>query len=292
MPTYSAVFELNPAGVFGVPEGQGHVVIPASPGATCISPVVSTQTGKLVGHSTLSRYREMPLERNAEITGINVRLEDNFVHMNFIAPEDGVAWAACSGLMMALCLELSLQTARYFSWKIVEMISTDQRRVVKTPDWTKLFSATFYNLDELGGQIDKALESIPVLGDERLKKALEYYYHALLLRNALEGIDPRTGHSELVGSEAVLNFHKAVSAVIGDQAAGDKDYQARMNRLNLPQSTNDGIKKLKEWRDSHDVAHYSLDWSSLAAIDPGAAGATARDVIKAYTDLLRTQQPQ
>ena len=61
-------------------------------------------------------------------------------------------------------------------------------------------------------------------------------------------------------SEAILNFYKSVSVILGDPSAGDRDWQRRYRKFGL---SDEFFKTEVEWlrkdiRNHGDVAHYRL----------------------------------
>jgi hypothetical protein len=88
---YTVIFELSPPYAFGLPE-QGKIVIPGGEGSVN-GPTLDTVTGKLVGHGTLSRYREDTdrLQVLLTLPSSTIRLNDNFAFVESEAPDSNQA---------------------------------------------------------------------------------------------------------------------------------------------------------------------------------------------------------
>ena len=152
-----------------------------------------------------------------------------------------------------------------------------------------LLSVTAYNLEGLAQQIDAAALACSISAPI-LDKATAYFYHALFMANAKERVTNFLSfHANLIISEIILNYYKAVSTIIGDPSI-DRDYQSRYRRFGISHALWSDAERLRELRNTYDIAHYTPDLEALKNINTHqrVAHITAQETIKAYTHWLES----
>jgi hypothetical protein len=231
--TYQLLFLIAPPGPFGLPE-EDKTVYPGAETAGLVSPVVDTLTGKIVQHGTPSKYRESPLTRELNISGAKLNICDNYIYLDIESADDQQAVERGIEIVNRFCALLSLNSGSYFTAEIVQATteSPQQRRRVPLPQVIPLLSVTAYNLEGLAQQIDATALACSI-SDPILDKATAYFYHALFMANAKERVTNFLSfHANLIISEIILNYYKAVSTIIGDPSI-DRDYQSRYRRFGI-----------------------------------------------------------
>lgn len=90
---FEALFTLEPAGIFGLPE-SGRTVVPA--GSSVAGCAVDSRTLKRVGHGTLSSYRseDEKLAISVELPCGMLRASDNLFWLTLDAPDMKTAISA------------------------------------------------------------------------------------------------------------------------------------------------------------------------------------------------------
>ena len=284
---YTVLFEISPAGAFGLPE-EGQTVLPAREG----SYVGDTYhiTGIRAGYGSLSRYRsdDEALDVTFYVHGQDLRLSDNYLRVTVDAPTHGAALETARHIVDRFLTHLGLRADRFFAARpiLIESLDGDDRPV---PAPFALASVTMYNLDEIRQHSELTARDVAI-DDQRLVRALGYFQHANWLFEQRAAIaDPLDRNSELLMSAVFLNLWKAASAIIGDPSA-DADYQSRYKQLGFDYAFfKDKIERLRELRNDFDVAHYSLDEAALGTVERTYAEARgiSREIISRYIDVLR-----
>jgi hypothetical protein len=118
---------------------------------------------------------------------------------------------------------------------------------------------TVYDLEALRRQLQVAIARA-TLDDAVLRKALDYYEHALFLSSAVPATFPVAMRTvDHLVAAAFLFLWKALSAVVGDPSS-DRDYQRRYRDLGLDYAFfRDAIEEIRRLRNEEDVAHYRID---------------------------------
>lgn len=284
---FSAVFEIGPAAVFGLPE-DGMTVLPASPGEY-VGDSYDTWTGAKAGHGTLSAYRalDQAVQADLRVADSSVRFNDNFATIEEEADNAGEAYREATNRIDRLLQHLSLTQGRVFEWRPVSLVSED-RQVHPVPTFIQLVRVTTYDLGALSRDLANAA-GYSVIDDARLSRAMEYYEQALLLferRARIVQVWSRQ-HAQLISS-IFLNLWKALTTIAGDPSR-DRDHQRRYRRLGLDSAFYASrIKHLHDLRNEFDVAHYSLDELTIRRVESefGDAKKSVEEVLKRYRDSL------
>lgn len=284
---FSAVFEIGPAAVFGLPE-DGMTVLPASPGEY-VGDSYDTWTGTKAGHGTLSAYRalDQAVQADLRVADSSVRFNDNFATIEEEAENAGEAYREATNRIDRLLQHLSLTQGRVFEFRPVSLVSED-RQVHRVPNFIQLVRVTTYDLATLSQDLANAA-GYSVIDDARLSRAMEYYEQALLLferRARIVQVLSRQ-HAQLISS-IFLNLWKALTTIVGDPSR-DRDHQRRYRRLGLDSAFYASrIKRLHDLRNEFDVAHYSLDEPTTRRVESefGDAKKSVEEVLKRYRDSL------
>ena len=258
---FTIIFELSPAGIFGVPE-EGVTVLPAGPGE--IQSDVYTNTGAKVGHGALPVYRaaDQALIESFMINGSQVGIEDNFLTIRTEAASPLEAFEAATSRVESLLAHLAVEVRRVCSFRPVYFVEADGTpRPV--PMWTTFGTVTTYNLEQLGQSVRDA-SVFASLSDPQLDRALHYFEHALLLyegRGRL--VRPNSRHFRSLIAAIFLNLWKAVSTIVGEPGR-DGDYQRRYRQFGIsPEYFKTEIEWLRSLRNDYDVAHYHLSEATV-----------------------------
>ena len=236
MPHYQLVLLTRPAGIFGLPE-DGIVIHPA-PAKDLPSPIIDLRTGNLVSHGTLSKYREIPINKEITLDGITLEIRDNFIFLDIEAADEREAIERGFRIASYYCVLLSLLTNRYCSFEIIQATQEPEGRKVRLPKSICITSMTLYNLEELAKRIDD-IATVYDVSDDNLGKATAYYYHALYMSEKWQrNENPLSFHAKMIIAEVILTFHKAISTIIGDPSI-DKDYCGSSFQLHAFDFTDD-----------------------------------------------------
>jgi len=303
---YYFIFRIKPEGVFGLPE-ENTTVIPSRI-KEWISPTVDTIAGKLIGYGTLSQYRaeEEKFTLDTEVLGVGIRFNDNFMHIRILSKDWREALDKALKLVKDLIIALTLfygvpqkkdikfTASTLFTYEIVAGYDF-YGRVIPLPKALYLGTARFYDIEALKTQVKSSLELLELLDDERLRKSLEYFCHAIFLeeqRTKVLRIPGMEFQQLYLLSDIILNLHKAVAVIIGDPSV-DKDYQRRYREYGIDYSFwKEKIEELRRIRNAWDVAHYRLDKEALKSLNKkiGDAIDTTRKVIMKYVEYLKNKR--
>jgi hypothetical protein len=288
---FTIIFELSPAGIFGVPE-EGVTVVPAGPRE--IQSDVYTNTGAKVGHGMLPIYRsaDQALAESFTINGSQVGIEDNFLTIQVEAASPLEAFQAATSRVESLLAHLAVEVRRVCSFRPVYFVDAEGTpRPV--PMWTTFGTVTTYNLDQLGQNVRNA-SLFASLADPQLDRALHYFEHALLLYEGRgQLVRPSSSHFRSLIAAVFLNLWKAVSIIVGEPGR-DGDYQRRYRQFGI---SNEYFKTEIEWlrslRNDYDVAHYHLSDATIKQTEAMFARGVkvASEVIQHYRrDLVKTAE--
>jgi hypothetical protein len=280
---YHFTFKLEPEGPFGLPE-KDVTVLPGGKVREWIGSVIDTWAGIMTGYGTLSQYRseEEKLLLEKELKEVKVRFDDNFIRVFVLSenPEEALdrALKIVDDFTYTLTLFYGIQqdesvkftSSVRFTYEI--LAGTDQYgRKVPLPTGVWRGGATFYDIKMLKTQIEASLSSLEVLDDLKLRKSLEYFYHALFLDSIRMQQLPPLGKSQqqhlYLLSDIILSLYKSVTVTIGDPSK-DKDYQRRYREYGIDyQFWKEKIDTLREIRNEWDVAHYTLTRERLESLN-------------------------
>lgn len=290
---FKAMFEINPPGVFGLPDGT-KVVVPSGPTSTeMLSDQYHVRTLARVVYGTLSRYRDENTAINeelgfGEITGT---LKDNLLALNIEASSGQEAGRAAFEVVNRFTQHLTLSFITLFSYKLL-YLENEKGELVPLPKRI-LFTYTRYNLDSLRTSIKDAERRLQ-LSDTSLDKAMQYYEHALFLFTPVGKMtDVSSKHYGFIISAAFLNLWKAASTIVGDPSV-DKDYQKRYARLGFDRDFfESSIEFVRERRNSYDVAHYHVGPDYVKDIETnfGKAKKVTERILHAYCEYLEKGNP-
>lgn len=286
--TFKALFRIEPASYFGLPEGD-KTVIPAQAG-DIVGSSFDTRSGKLVSYGTLSRYREdaEKVQLTVESKGALLEVSDNFFELTFDHDDARTAVLEAVRRVEIFLRHLMVEQGDFFTF---EFLQVEEVGGNVTPDPVPqpitLARVTAYNLPELKNRITRAAERSN-FHDQRLDKALLYYEHARLLYNLRGHVPLLSVHANLLVGSAYLNLWKALTTLLGEPGT-DSDYQRRFKEFGFPKNFwRESVAPLKTVRDQADVAHYALsaDTARAAQDSFGAADKVCRDVVMRYADHL------
>ncbi|MCI0561126.1 MAG: hypothetical protein MN733_21790, partial [Nitrososphaera sp.] len=137
-----------------------------------------------------------------------------------------------------------------------------------------------YNTMQLVERICLAAQLLEV-NDERLERAIFYFNLSLATYKAAQETTG-TNWDWFTGlvSSALLNLYKAATSILGDPSVRADKHQRRIKELRLSSEDIDDFKNLKSFRDSFDVAHYTLNEKESQEIH------SVFEKYKAYTSQL------
>lgn len=288
---FSAVFEIGPPAVFGLPQ-DGITVLSAGPGGY-VGDTYDSWTNTKVGHGTLSLYRALDegVRVDLQIGDASVKFSDNFATVQIDAHNPGTAYQEATQGIDALLRHLSLTQGRVFEWRPVSLVSEDGG-IYPVPVFMQLAQVTTYDLEALNRDLVTA-GAYSILDDERLSRAMDYYEQALLLferRTRLVQVLSNR-HTQLISS-IFLNLWKALTTIVGDPSR-DRDHQRRYRELGLPyEFYATRIRHLHDLRNEFDVAHYALDEAASQRVESeyGEAKKTVEEVLRSYRESLATDR--
>ena len=284
---FSLWFRIDPSGSFGVPE-EGRTVLP--PGEA-ISPTILTSSMVQVSHGTLSQYRapEEALDVALSFGTTVARFQDNFLVVTIEGEYYDAARTEAQVTADRLVKHIALDQGRSFSAELIAAEDDEGNRLSILKSATFL-SVTVYDLDGMRTAIRHAGRALPI-DDERLERALDYYDHALFLIG--RGVAHHGGvisrHYDFTVAAIFLNLWKSVTVIIGDPT--ERDYQSRYRTIGLDyQFFKTKIDRLKNLRDTYDVAHHHLDPDRIEEVKAqfGEAAQIAQEVISRYRNKLLT----
>lgn len=289
---YTATFEIDPTGIFGLPEGRRTVLpIPAQYESDLYIELPTGDRFRKVAWGSLSAYRspESKLSEPLDFGEVKGRIEDNYVTLTVESDDADQAKAKLVNSVDRLLQHLALKYNVPLSFNGVSMKDENDNWYPIRTVRMNVVSFRAYNLDELRNEVQE-VQAYVGLDDERLDRALTYFEHAIWLfeQRSQQG-DLRSRHAAQVASTIFLNLWKAITTIVGDP--DEKDYQSRYKKLGLDYSFfKDGIDKVTRMRNTLDVAHYHLDPTVIAQVDQaiGEAVAVAREVIARYREFLNS----
>ncbi len=285
---FQITFEIAPGGPFGVPE-DGRTVLPGDP-ASGVGDTYHSRTLTRVGFGTLSRYRspEDAINQPIEISGLKGHIRDTFIVLNVEADTPGQAYERAQAALESFLQHLALRQPQSFSYKPLILESEDGEKVYPIPRAVWIASVTTYNLEALRRHIEEAAR-FASLADARLARALQYFEHALFLRDQrTKALDPLSRHHRHLLAAIFLNLWKAVTTIIGDPSK-DNDYQSRYRTYGFDYSFfQQKIERLRQLRNDYDIAHYHLSPDRLEEVQKheGEAQSIAMEVLVRYRQYL------
>jgi hypothetical protein len=284
---FSAVFEIGPSSVFGLPQA-GMTVLPAGPGEY-VGDSYDTWTGTKVGRGTLPVYRALDtaIQADLRVADAPTRFNDNFATIEIECDTAVTAYREATNRIDDLLRHLSLTQGRAFEWLPVSLVSEDGK-VHPVPNLMQLAMVTTYDLGTLGRDLTSAAE-YSVIDDERLNRAMDYYEQALLLFERRARIVQLLSHQHMqLISSIFLNLWKALTTIVGDPSR-DRDHQRRHLELGLDHEFyTSRIRHLHDLRNEFDVAHYALDEAATQRVESeyGEAKKTVEEVLRRYRESL------
>ncbi len=285
MPRYEVVVTLEPPKIFGLPE-EHWTIVEAAP-SHHYSPTLDFRTHNIVGHGTLSRYREYDdrLTATFVVNNIECQIDDNFLHAILEANNVSEALMLISQEIGRLCpLVSTFLGGSHLSFGILQAVQ-DGAPVPLSPRVT-LMRVHAYNLSSLKEAILNAsdmLDGLPT--DERLDQALRYFVNG----GTLYRLMTEQGVGQVLEAPCFLEFWKAMAKIVGDPS-GEKDHQSRYKKFGLDKEYYDrAIRPLHNIRNRFGVAHIaSVDAPAVVSLkDVGQCQAVAGQVIQRYVKFLR-----
>jgi len=283
--------QLEPPSVFGLPEDNLTVLPANESGETrVISKVLDTRTGQFADHGTLSRYRlegEM-VNGNFEIDGVRFILRDNFLTATSDAIDGDFGLQTVKSAVNTLLGHVSLTLGALIEARVLGILINGKLMPPKNAQELMLANFRIYQTTAVTSAFVCAADA-SVMVDDRLNTAVDYFSAALQVQKATQSASALglAASGPLVVAE-FLTLWKAICAVIGDPARRKDRYQSRYRSCGVSDQLKSEVDELKAVRDTSDVAHYSLDPKSLAAVQSciGKTRRVAAAVLKAYRDTL------
>ena len=275
-------FKILPPHSFGLPQ-DGHTVLPA--GTSFVSDTYDRFTGAIVGHGTLSDYRDLDgaISQDVEVLGLKGKLFDNHLALDVEGATPNEAYARAARAVDSLLMHLAVNQRRSFAFEGLSIMSSSGK-IGLVPKPVRIFAVAQYDLSKLGSDIIAA-QAFSWLKDAELERALEYFEHGLnLYEERNQGSDPFSRRFRMIISSVFLNIWKAISTLVGDPNK-DHDYQSRYKKLGLDyEYFKEKIERLRYLRNDCDVAHYDVSTRSLERIENecGEAIRIASDLISRY----------
>ena len=231
--TYEVVFEFHPPGIFGLPDGDRIVIPPSQTPEPQFGPLLNTLTWNFVTHGTLPKYRDIELHCTISIDQRGIDIRDNFMTVSLETADERSVVQVAIDIAKRFCVALSATTQHYVQAVLLQAVDTTHHRVLPKPQDVILADVVTYNLDALTTSIRQAA-SIAGLRDPVLTKALAYFHHARFLWIEVHNkIFARSlPDSQLIAAQVILNCHKSISTIIGDNSA-DGDYQSRYRTFRM-----------------------------------------------------------
>lgn len=283
---FDFVVQLSPEGFFGLPEGE-KIIFPAG-GGDVYFPYVNTITGNLIGHGTLSKYREEPTTIEFNNEEVKITCQDNHLFITIMDETPGQAQKKVDQICTRILQMFSIKSTIHLEYKILQCTSGNQRCLIEKR--INFGQCTFYNLEKLKDDLYAAM-TLGHLIDERLHKAQAYFSHALILEKLrIDMINEEEYHNKLLASEMLLNFNKSVTTIVGERY--ESDYEERYKQFNINTDLWNDIQKLRQLRNDKDIAHYSPSWDKLeiALENLSFAKETAQKVLIKYVDWLHQKE--
>lgn len=289
MTEFEVIFTLNPTGPFGLPE-DGVTVVPGIT-STSSTAVVDTWSGTVVGYGALSVFRTEPVSAELTLKCATVRLGDNFLFCKVTAADENEAMTVAEKLVHRFCVGLSLKLPIYFYHSLHGGSRSDTRSPMQLPLKISLGTMRFYSTSALTSAASE-LETLLNVDDPLLDRANAYFYHATFLMDFLNrSNDPNSFHTYYTFTEAILNFYKAISVIIGDPSCGDK-HQSQYKKYGIDRELWINSEEIRQARNNMDVAHYKAipeQFQEVAVVCDKARRVAGR-VIEAYLVWLKNNQ--
>lgn len=252
------VFRFSPPSAFGLP-GDDFLVIPGGENGQkqIVSSTIDSVTGNQLLEGTLSSYREVGQGVNMEfVVGSYVgRLRDNVLFLHTNATDTDNVVAQSQEIAESLALWLSHHLSAVISASLVQFVDRTAGQRIPTMRTRAWLRARYYHVPTIERGVKDWLD-----GDtaDSLAAGLRYYRMGSFLLE--QGQASRDDFRSQLVSEAILNFYKSVSVILGDPSAGDRDWQRRYRQFGL---SDEFFKTEVEWlrkdiRNHGDVAHYRL----------------------------------
>jgi hypothetical protein len=284
--TYEITYRLHPPSAFGLP-GDDYTVVPGGPDGVreIHSPTIDVLTGNQLREGTVSRYRDDAGKVSLSLvqTPFTGTLVDNLLTLSAVEGDPDDLLARSRAVADSLSVWMSHHLTCIVYPELVQFVNRSQQVVIPTPRTRQLLKVRYYHVPTIAQGVRQWLDTAV---SDRLLAALRYYRMGLfLLEQGQEGYNDF--RSQLL-SEAVLNFYKSVSALLGDPSAGDRDWQSRYRQLGLSQKffTSEVEWLRKEIRNNGGVAHYRL---KLVPIDEMWAWATrAREIAQQVVERAKS----
>lgn len=280
------LYKLDPPSVFGLP-GDDFTVLPGGEGGVreIISDAIDSVTHNVVGYGTFSVYRtgdrmvNHPLDRD----GLSVALYDNFLRIVGEGDQDELT-ARAGQIADNLSLWLSHHLSAVVSPTLTQIVDATTKEKVPFARLRRLMRVRYYHTPTITEGIVNFASSN---WNGQIGAALRYYRMAMFLQE--NGQTHMDDFQLQLLNEAILNYHKSVSAVLGDPSV-DSDYQRRYRKYGLSDNYfRDEIEWLrKDIRNNGGIAHYSLHEQSMSELSmiAGRSREIARKVIEAVKEHL------
>lgn len=286
---FRLIFEISPSGPFGVFQ-EGYIVRPAKAGEI-IGSTFHARTIVKTGHGSMSLFREEDEAINLSMKFDNCLAEVRDNYLSIIIESEKVAdvYKKVTDLVDEFLQHLTITQNRLFKSKALVFESEDGQNY-QLPKTVNFGLFTTYNLRKIKKDLLESSTMINI-SDDKLKRALFYFEHSLLLYEARDSIvSALTRHHRQLISSAFLNLWKSISVILGDPSkSADNDYQQRYKKLGISSSYfSSKIEKIRNFRNDYDIAHYDLTEDSIKEIESnyGEAQKIVSQVLSKYRTTL------
>lgn len=291
MPKYDYKAKIMPAWLFGIPY-KDNIILPEGVDyqkSWMATAMVPTE------HETLPIYRkeEEKIKLKFKINDVNIEFSDNFVSLLFDADDYQSSYDKAITVLDDLAYTLSFMTGNKCRFELLFANESDEKNQWQTRATFGMvdFKLKIYGLEWMSKQITDTISFMDVL-DDRLRKSLEYYNHALFLNrirveNTIE--EPEQGVYLL--ADIILYLNKSVSVIIGEPSYPDFITNIAKYGMDI-EDWNKKIKNLWKIRNNYDVAHHRYSKQEIDKIATVTKDAydTTKHVIRKYGEWVNNQK--
>jgi len=283
------VYRLSPPSAFGVP-GDDYTTLPGGEGGVTqiMSPTIDQITGNRILRGTLSCYRDQGQGVNFadDLNDVRIAVRDDtvFIDVETEQEPDDVLFRL-DEMVERLSLWLSHHLNAVVTPTLVQYVNRTTRKRIPTARYSSLMRVRYYHVPTIEEGIATWCRRPQ---DDKVDAAMRYYRLGMFLEN--EGMEHADDFRVQLLTEAILNYFKSVSALLGDPSV-DPDYQSRYRSLGLSREFFYGeVEWLRrDIRNNGGVAHYSLQTASVN--DLLAWASRARGIARQVIAAAKTTRP-
>ena len=290
---FTATFEVRPAGVFGVPDGDIKVLPtspPGSPPSLLTTDSIDLRYLFKAGWGSMPVYRtpSEALSVELDVGGGHIAFKDNFATLTFEAADWQEAKMNSGPIFRKFLSSLTVLRGVSFSYRRLTLEGQDGQSFAYPA--AAPFGMITYDIAQLRADI-LAAGALADVTDATLERAVHYLKHALYLysRIAEWSIEYWSDQGNQFTSSILLNVWKSISTIVGDRSKRD-NVNERCRRIGLPEAFyKTQVAPIQQARDNYDIAHYDLDPERVRQAQALVAKCSevARRVIVAYANYIR-----